>query len=125
MEQAALPIQPATSTTETPAFEAWSILELLGHVRLAGKVSEAELFGAKVGRIDIPIGPDETGTEQFNTQYFGGGALYRLTPTTEEIAKATAYQNRPRPVHIWAPRLSAPRSTDDERGYEANDDIDR
>lgn len=31
----------------------WAIVELMGHVRLAGYVTEEERFGAKLGRIDI------------------------------------------------------------------------
>lgn len=85
-------------------FREWSILELLGHVTLAGLVSEEERFGAKLGRIDIP-GPGDTMT----TQYFSAGSIYRLTPTTETIARAVARQRQPEPVHRWElPALPAP-----------------
>lgn len=48
----------------------WGIVELMGHVRLAGRVSEVERFGAKLGRIDIPdmsegAAPDAVLTTQF------------------------------------------------------------
>lgn len=76
-------------------FEQWAILELMGHVRLAGKVTEEEHFGAKLGRIDIPNG------DGFTTQWFSGGSIYRLTPTTEEIARGVALRNQPEPVHRW------------------------
>lgn len=76
-------------------FDQWAILELMGHVRLAGRVTEEEMFGAKIGRIEIPHGED------FITQYFGGGSIYRLTPTTEEIARRVASHNTPEPVHPW------------------------
>lgn len=82
--------------TETAAPESWAILELMGHVRLAGRVSEEERFGAKMGRIDIPR-PDGT----FVTQYFGGSSIYRMTPTTEEVARRVAQTCEPRPVHPW------------------------
>lgn len=75
-------------------FEEWAIVELLGHVRLAGLVSEEEHFGGKVGRIDVP-----TSDDGFITQYFGHGSIYRLTPCTEDIARAVALRNQPRPVH--------------------------
>jgi hypothetical protein len=73
----------------------WAIVELLGHVRLAGRVSEEEHFGAKLGRLDIPTGAG------FTTQFFGGSAVYRLTPVTEEIARAVAERNQPEPVSRW------------------------
>lgn len=81
-------------------FDQWAILELMGHVRLAGRVTEEEHFGAKLGRIDIPNG------DGFTTQYFSGGSIYRLTPTTEEIARGVAARNQPEPVHRW--ELPAP-----------------
>jgi len=73
----------------------WAIVELLGHVRLAGRVSEEEHFGAKLGRLDIPTGAG------FTTQFFGGNSVYRLTPVTEEIARAVAERNQPEPVSRW------------------------
>lgn len=83
------------------AFDQWVILELLGHVRLAGRITEETLFGTALGRIDIPTG------EGFTTQYFGGGSVYRITPTTEEIARSVAARNQPEPVHRW--ELPAPK----------------
>jgi hypothetical protein len=82
------------------SFEQWAILELMGHVRLAGKVTEEEHFGAKLGRIDIP------NSDGFTTQWFSGGSIYRLTPTTEDIARGVALRNQPEPVHRW--ELPAP-----------------
>lgn len=75
----------------------WSILELMGHRRLAGFVREVELAGADVLRIDIP-GPDGGIVA---TQYYPPASMYGLTPTTEEIARAVARQNQPQPVQRW------------------------
>ncbi len=76
-------------------FQEWAIVELMGHVRMAGRVTEVEMFGAKLGRVDIP------NSEGFSTQIFNGSSLYRLTPTTEEIARAVAKSNQPEPVYRW------------------------
>ena len=76
-------------------FDQWAIIELMGHVKIAGHVTEVEMFGSKLGRVDIPFG------ETFTTQYFNGSSLYRLTPTTEEIARAVAKNNQPAPVFRW------------------------
>jgi hypothetical protein len=78
------------------AFDQWAILELMGHVRMAGRVTEETRFGAALGRIDVP-GPGDS----FTTVYFGGGSIYRLTPTTEEVARAVARGSQPEPVHRW------------------------
>jgi hypothetical protein len=98
--------------TNTPEFREWAILELMGHIKLAGIVTECEMFGAKLGRIEIPI--DQA---TFVTQFFGGGSVYRLTPTTEQIARAVAISNQPQPVHRWElnqPALPSPHENDNE-----------
>lgn len=74
--------------------EKWAIVELMGHVRLAGRLSEEEKFGSKLGRIDIPKG------ESFVTQYFGASSVYRITLCTEETARAAGSLNNV-PMGIW------------------------
>jgi len=89
---------------ENDEFGVWAVVELMGHVKVAGFVTEQVLFGTTVGRIDIPAGDGEAPL----TQYFGGSTLYRLTPTTEQLARAFAKGNRPRPVsrfELVAPRV--------------------
>lgn len=81
--------------------KSWGILELLGHVRLAGLISEEERFGTKMGRIDVP-----TAAGGFITQYFSGGSIYRLTPCDEATARRVAGSSSPAPVHPW--QLPAP-----------------
>jgi len=98
------------------AFEQWAILELMGHVKLAGRVTEEEHFGAKLGRIDIPNG------DSFTTQYFSGGSIYRLTPTTEEIARGVAARNQPQPVHRW--ELPAPSEPNGLHKRTVDEDVD-
>lgn len=103
-------------------FSGWAIVELMGHVRIAGRVSEEEHFGAKLGRIDIP---DPQG-DGFTTQFFGGGSVYRLTPATEEIARKVAQSSQPEPVYAWDLRrqmglLPAPATSP---GYDEGGDYD-
>lgn len=89
--------EQTTEATETTGRAGeWAIVELLGHVRLGGFVTEEERFGAKVGRIDIPLADGKTAT-----QLFGGGSLYRLTYVTEEIARGVALRNQPQPIQRW------------------------
>jgi len=84
--------------------EQWGILELMGHVRLAGRISEEERYGSKLGRIDIP-GKDGT----FTTQFFSGSSIYRLTITTEEVARQIASSCSPAPIQPWEfPRAALP-----------------
>ncbi|MFH0899046.1 MAG: hypothetical protein V2A73_00300, partial [Pseudomonadota bacterium] len=70
---------------EKQPFAEWAILELLGHRRLAGYVTEQEIAGAGLLRIDVP-GDDGV----VATQFYSPASLYCMTPTTEEIARAVA-----------------------------------
>jgi hypothetical protein len=76
--------------------DVWAKVELMGHVMLAGRITEEEKFGSKVGRIDIP---QEDGS--FVTQYFGGGSIYRVTIVAEAVARDMAKKTNPAPVSPW------------------------
>lgn len=65
-------------------------------------------FGVEIGRIDIPSG------DSFITQYFGGSAVYRMTPVSEEIARAFSARNQPRPVFIYELELPERIPDDDD-----------
>lgn len=82
--------------SDTEHQESWAIVELMGHVTMAGRLSEEERFGSKVGRIDIP-----TNEGGFTTVFFGGSSIYRVTPTSEAIARAKARSNQPKPIYAY------------------------
>lgn len=90
-----------SETTQEGRFDEWAIVELMGHRKLSGRVSEVEQFGTKMLRIDIPGDADD-----YATQLYGGGAIYCVTPTTEKTARAFAARFRPEPVTRW--ELPAP-----------------
>lgn len=80
-------------TDQPQPVEDWAIVELMGHLRRAGRISEVDRFGAKLLRVDIPAGED------FVTEFYGGSAIYRLRPCAEDITRAVAEQlGDPRPV---------------------------
>jgi hypothetical protein len=82
---------------EDQKFEEWAIVELMGHVTLAGLVSEQSLAGTALLRIDVPT----TENQPAFTKLVGGGAIYAITPTTEEIVRAAANRLSVRPVTQW------------------------
>lgn len=93
------------------AFEGWAILELMGHRRLGGFVSETTFAGAGFVRIDVPADSKGNGGA---TQLYGASAIYCITATTETIARAAAELNRPEPVQRWElPQLRPPKGTND------------
>ncbi len=103
---------------ERKAFEGWAILELMGHRRLGGYVTEEEHFGAALLRIDVPREDGEA-----STQFYSPSALYCLTPTSEEIARAVAKREQPEPVHRW--ELPQPKTQPSEPDESESDAFDR
>jgi hypothetical protein len=98
--------------------ESWAILELMGHRRLAGYLREVELAGGKFLRLDIPAKDGE----MLTTQLYSPSAVYCITPTTEEIARAVAAQNQPSPVHLFELRqLQGPREEAEEGNIDRDD----
>lgn len=62
----------------------WCILELMGHRRLAGQLREELVGGSVMLRIDVAKADGNM------TQFYGGSAVYCITPTTEAVARAFA-----------------------------------
>ena len=79
-------------------FDDWAILDLFGHTRIAGKVSEATIAGGAFLRIDIP-GKDDAADVM--TQYYGPAAVFSMTPVTEAVARAFAATHQPVPATSW------------------------
>jgi hypothetical protein len=101
-------------------FRGWAILEIMGHRQVAGYVTDVELFGAKMARIDIPEIPASAASESENgfrypalpgvpafTQYYGGSSVFCMTPTTEAVARAAAVRLRQAPPANFDPTPSA------------------
>lgn len=84
-------------------FECWAILELLGHRRLAGYLTEQQIAGAAFLRIDVPGEDGKTTTQLYSPQ-----AVYAITPCTEDTARKAAALGQPAPVQLWElPRIPA------------------
>jgi hypothetical protein len=101
------------SETET-GFEGWAILELMGHRRLGGRLSEATIASGAFIRIDIPH-PNEAGIFTAS-RFYSPAAVYAITPTTEEIACAIA-RGAPEPVSRWDLRALTQQAGDSELSY--------
>lgn len=71
-------------TTETEGYEGWAILEIFGHIKVAGYVKPISMFGGVLARVEVPA-PDGTGPVA--TQFYGASAIFCLTPCDEAMAK--------------------------------------
>lgn len=78
-------------------FEAWGLLELFGHQRLAGRLREQTIGGCHFIRIDVP----PVGDLRAYTRFFTQGAIYSMTPTSEEVALRMAAALRAAPIQPY------------------------
>ncbi len=107
--------------------EEWAIVEIMGHMRTAGRISEEERFGSKLLRVDRPFYTDTTeeGTI-WVTSFHAGSAIYQLHLCDEETARSVAQSlgdPRPRKPHA-PPALAAfrPAEPEPERPFEMDDE---
>lgn len=79
--------------SDKPQFNEWALVELFGHQKIVGKVSEASLAGGAFLRVDVPA----LGASPAFTRFFGPGAIYSINPVTEEVARGlmTVHRNEP------------------------------
>ncbi len=74
--------------------DCWCLVELFGHQKIVGKVTEASLAGGAFLRVDVP---EFDGAPAF-TRYFSPGAIYSINPVSEDIARGLMSQHRHEPV---------------------------
>lgn len=89
---------------EQKAFQEWVILEILGHRRLAGLLTEQQIAGSGFLRIDIPA----TSRVGAWTDFYPPASCYAIHPVTEELARAVAESLQAAPVSRFElPQLPA------------------
>ena len=96
--------------TEKESFDQWCIVEIFGHQRFAGKVSEQVIGGCHFVRLDVPAVNDR---RPF-TKLWGEKAIYCITPVDEETAMITAGQLQQAPMDTWSVREAAKTLPDPE-----------
>lgn len=91
--------------------ELWAIVELFGHARIAGRVSEQTIGGQSFVRVDVPEvvytdrefgGPDTTHTIAAHTRSFGAGAIYSINWCDERAARLAAQSIRHQPIDPYS-----------------------
>lgn len=101
-------------------FDAWALVELFGHQRIVGRVTEQAIGGASFIRVDVP-GPD--GEVRF-TRLYGAAAIYSINPIERDTAVALAQRCGAEPVKAYEiPQLPAPvESTEGDDGFDSGGD---
>ena len=92
-------------------FDCWCVVELFGHQKIVGRVSEATLAGGAFLRVDVPAVMENKAF----TRFFGPGAIYSINPVEETIALELIRQYRNEPVSRFdLPRLAEKVSNPDD-----------
>lgn len=112
--------------TQLP-IDTWAIVELFGHRKLAGYLTERQFGAAALLQVDVPETKQDG--DQFTKPYtklIGVGSIYCLTPCSEAIARAVATNierfNHPIPVDIPLALLPTRAPADDAELVEDDDD---
>lgn len=81
-----LPVDPELK--ESGDLKSWALVELFGHQRIVGFLSQQSFGSGVLFRVDVP---DLTSSgkviRQGFTRYFGLQAIYSITPCSEEIVR--------------------------------------
>lgn len=99
-------------------FDTFAIVELFGHSRIAGRVSEQVIAGQGFVRVDVP----ENDQYPAFTRMYGTGAIYSITPVDESIARAAAARMREQPVMVYIPALASGDPGDDDLDFDDEED---
>ena len=83
-----------SETNNDKGFDQWCVLDLFGHQRTAGHVTESTIGGCAFIRIDVPEG------DGYRTEYYGNGAIYSMRPVTEGVARKIA-SHAAAPISAW------------------------
>lgn len=75
----------------------WAIVEIMGHKRYAGYVSESVVGGASFVRVDVPANDDC----QAFSKMFGAASIYCITPVSEDAARVAAGRLKEQPMSEW------------------------
>ena len=85
-EQIAL-IEPPAKEAD-PKLDGWALVELYGHQRIVGKVTEQTFGTGVLFRVDVPdLIKGKTVERKGFTRYFGLGAIYSITPIDEQMVR--------------------------------------
>lgn len=96
---------------EEPKFESWAIVEVMGHKRFAGHVTEQAFGSASMLRIDVP---EIDGVPAFS-KLIGIGSIYAITPCTEQTAREAQKSFRVRPFAMFElPMLPPPHEREED-----------
>lgn len=91
-------------TADQKQFKQFGILELFGHSRIAGLLTEQTIGGCAFVRVDVPELVVDGQTLPAVTKLYGQGAIYAISFVDEATATLAAREIRHQPVSVWSLR---------------------
>ena len=85
----------------TEKIELFAVVELFGHQRIAGKVTEQAFGSSTFVRIDVP----ETHQQPKFTRLVNPSAVYAINPVTEDVMITMANSIQQKPIDAWDVRV--------------------
>jgi hypothetical protein len=74
---------------QEPELKSWALVELFGHQRIVGFLSQQTFGTGVLFRVDVPdLLKDGTVKRKGFTRYFGLSAIYSITPVDESTVRA-------------------------------------
>lgn len=101
-----------------PKFEHWAVIEIMGHSRAAGRVTEENVAGTSLLRVDIP-----TDAHNFRTVYYGGGSIFAMHVTDEETARRMASRSGATPPFAYEIQAPAERPVLERFSSDRDDEL--
>jgi len=113
--------EDSLAVAKPQGFDQWALVEVMGHKRFAGQVTEHVIAGQGFIRISVP----EVEGQPKWTKFLGVGSIYAITPVEEQVARHLAANLREAPIEAWQlparPRLAVRDANDD--GEDDADDL--
>jgi hypothetical protein len=99
---------PQPPDGEPRAIDCWALLELFGHQRIVGRVSMQAVGVACLLRVDVPdLTKNGRVVRPGFTRFYGPGAVYSLTPVTEQAVRSLLPMISGEPVKEWEYQFGA------------------
>lgn len=107
---------------ENNKLELFAVVELFGHQKMAGKITEHNFGTATFIKVSVP----ETEQQPAYDRLLNPSAIYAINPVTEEVANEMAKSFQQRPIESWDIRkmnekllsLKASNQSDDNLPFE-------
>ena len=83
--------------TDNDKFEQYAIVDVMGHQRYVGLVTEQVIAGCGFVRVDVPA----TSEVKAWTKLIGTGSIYAITPVEKDIAVAMDERQQKKPIEAF------------------------